>query len=244
MSARPQVYLILGAAGSGRREIVADLIEGGLGAGAVVQSMLAGGEAADPADARLGALTRWNWTDGRIAAPAPAAGATVFFVADGRRNPVDQVEAFHAWLEAGGGELARILCVVHCGLAARHPPLLAWFDACIHFADVVLFNRRDGVANKWYSDFRAHYAALFLPCLFEVVKAGRVANPALILEPQARRLSHFFDAEQDWEVEGGEDENEDEETEVEAHPEEDPYLQRRPGGRRVRELPDIAQFLA
>lgn len=244
MTDRPQVYLILGAAGSGRREVVADLIEGGLGDGAVVQSLLAAGETAGAADARLGTLTRWDWADGRIAAPEPAAGATVFFFADGRRNPIDQIEAFQAWLVGAGGELARILCVVHCGLAAQHPPLLAWYDACIHFADVVLFNRRDGVANKWYSDFRAHYAAQFLPCLFEVVKDGRVANPALILEPQARRLSHFFDAEQDWEVEGGEDEQAEGEVEVEAHPVEDPYLQRRPGGRRVKELPDIAQFLA
>jgi len=239
MSDRPQVYLILGAAGSGRREIVADLIEAGLGAGATVHSLLAETEAAGAADARLGTLARWRWADGRIAARLPA--ATVFFFADGRRNPVDQIEAFQAWLAAGGGELARILCVVHCSLAARHPPLLAWFDACVHFADVVLFNRREGVENKWFSAFRAHFAGQFLPCLFEVVKAGRVANPALILEPQARRLSHCFDAEQDWEVDDGEEETE---GEVEMHPVDDPYLQRRPGGRRVRELPDIAQFLA
>ena len=32
-SEKPLVYLILGAAGSGRREIVADLIDGGLAAG-------------------------------------------------------------------------------------------------------------------------------------------------------------------------------------------------------------------
>jgi hypothetical protein len=59
-------------------------------------------------------------------------------------------------------------------------------------------------------------------------------------------MSHFFDAEQDWEVTGG---NEDEnagagEEEVEVHQEEDPWLQRRPGGRRVRVIPDIAKYLA
>ena len=246
MSDRPLVYLLLGATGSGRREIVADLIEGGLAETGRVRCFLAAGEPADGCDSRLGELARWTWSDGRIEAPAPAGAATVFFFTDGRRNPVDQVEAFHAWLAANGGELGRILCVVHCGLAARHKPLLAWYDACVHFADVVLFNRRDGVANKWMSDFRARFAAQFLPCVFEVVKAGRVANPALILAPQARRMSHFFDEEQEWEVVGGEDEGEEapEEEEVEMQPEEDPYLQRRPGGRRVKEIPDIAKYLA
>jgi hypothetical protein len=82
-----------------------------------------------------------------------------------------------------------------------------------------------------------------------MVKAGRVKNPGLVLDPQARRMSHVFDEEQDWiftNAEGDEVE-EDEETEgdeeVEAKPEEDPYFERLNGGRRVKELPDIAAFL-
>jgi hypothetical protein len=107
----------------------------------------------------------------------------------------------------------------------------------------VLLNRREGLANKWLSDFQAHYAAQFLPCLFEPVKAGRVKNPALILEPQARRLSHFFDAELNWEITGDEEEEAEGDEEIETQPEEDPWLQRRPGGRRVKEIPDVADFL-
>ncbi len=249
MPDRPLVYLILGAAGSGRREIVADLIEGGLaedaagGPGPLV--LLSADEPPLPADARLGAVGRWSWAGGRIESPEFAGAAPVFFIADGRRNPVDQVEAFAPWLAGAGGELARIICVIDCALAERHRPLRAWFDACVHFADVVLLNRRDGVANKWLSDFQAHYAAQFLPSLFELVKGGRVRNPALILEPQARRLSHFFDAETDWKITGGADDDEggagDEE--VTAEPVEDPYLVRRPGGRRVKEIPDVAEYL-
>jgi G3E family GTPase len=173
----------------------------------------------------------------------------VFFVTDGRANPVDQLEALKAWIEAQGAELARIVCVVDCQLAERHPALRAWFDACVHFADVVLLNRREGVANKWMSDFQARFKSQFMPCLFEMVKAGRVKNPGLVLDPQARRMSHVFDEEQDWiftNAEGDEVE-EDEETEgdeeVEAKPEEDPYFERLNGGRRVKELPDIAAFL-
>jgi len=245
---KPLVYLILGAAGSGRREIVADLIEGGLGDGDRPLVLLPADEAAGAADARLGPAARWAWTDRRIESPAPAGATHVFLVADGRRNPVDQIEAFLPWLAANGGELARILCVIDCALAQRHPPLQAWFDACVHFADVVLLNKRAGLPNKWLSDFQAHYAAQFLPSLFERVKAGRVQNPALILEPQARRLSHFFDGEPEWVVSGTSEDAEDvegaegeEEVTVEAV--EDPYLQRRPGGRRVKELPNVADYL-
>ena len=257
-SEKPLVYLILGAAGSGRREIVADLIDGGLAAGSAGQpfdlaqsrqsalALLPADERAGEADARLGPLARWAWTDGRIESPDFAGATHVFFFTDGRRNPVDQVEAFQAWLAASGGELARILCVIHCGLVAQHKELLAWYDACVHFADVVLLNRREGVPNKWMSDFQARYAAQFLPCLFELVKAGRVENPALILEPQARRMSHVFDEEPNWEVTSadGEEEDEADEEEITAQPEEDPYLQRRAGGRRVKEIPDVAKYLA
>jgi hypothetical protein len=254
-SEKPLVYLILGAAGSGRREIVADLIEGGLAAGSAGQpfdlaqsrlsalALLPAGERAGEADARLGSLARWAWNDGRIESPDLAGATHVFLFTDGRRNPVDQVEAFQAWLAASGGELARILCVIHCGLVAQHKELLAWYDACVHFADVVLLNRREGVPNKWMSDFQGRYAAQFLPCLFELVKAGRVENPALILEPQARRMSHVFDEEPNWEVTSADGEEEDEE-EITAQPEEDPYLQRRAGGRRVKEIPDVAKYLA
>jgi hypothetical protein len=83
-----------------------------------------------------------------------------------------------------------------------------------------------------------------------MVRDGKVKNPALILEPQARRMSHLFDEEQDWiftNAEGEEideqEESEDGEDEIEAKQEEDPYLVRRNGGRRVKELPDIAKYL-
>ena len=142
MSEKPLVYLILGAAGSGRREVVADLIEGGLGAGGRALVLLSDGERAADSDARLGEPGRWHWAGDRIDSPELAGATHVFLFGDGRRNPVDQVEAFQAWLPASGGELGRILCVVHCGLVAQHKELRVWFDACVHFSDVVLLNRR------------------------------------------------------------------------------------------------------
>jgi len=248
---KPLVYLILGAAGSGRRDVIADLCEGGFDAADALAVMLPAGEAEDPADAKLPAVSRWTWSDGFILGTLPEGKDIVFFVTDGARNPVDQIEVFKAWVEAQGGELARVICVVNAQLAEKHPPLLAWFEACIHFSDAVLFNRREGVANKWMSDFLEHFKKQYYPCVFEVVKAGHVKNPALVLEPQARRMSHVFDEEVDLvftnsegeEIDEDEDTGEEGDEEIEAKPEEDPYFERRNGGRRVRELPDIAKFL-
>jgi len=248
-SEKPLVYLILGTTGSGRREVIADLIEGGLTEGDRAAVMLAEREPSAESDTRLPSVSRWTWTGELIEGSLPPEASHVFFVSDGAANPVDQVEVFKPWLEAQGGELARVLCVVDCQLAGKNPPLLAWFDACIHFADVALLNRREGVANKWLSDFQAHFKSQYIPCLFEFVKGGRVKNPGLVLEPQARRMSHVFDEEQDWiftDAEGDEI-DEDEETEgdeeVEAKAEEDPYFARLNGGRRVKEIPDVKKYL-
>jgi hypothetical protein len=184
-----------------------------------------------------------------VSGELPRTATSIFFFTDGAQNPVDQVEAFKPWLEAQGGELARVIAIVDCQLAEKNPALLAWYEACVHFADVVLLNRREGVENKWLSNFQTHFKKQFYPCLFEFVKDGRVKNPALLLEPQARRMTHVFDEEPNWVVtdsngeeidadeEGGDDED------LEVTPEQDPYLARRLGGRRVKELPDIAKYL-
>jgi hypothetical protein len=246
---KPLVYLILGAAGSGRREVVADLIEGGLAGGAKPAVLLASDEPASELDRKLSGLARWTWTGKTIDAALPPDATHLFFVAQGRVNPVEQIDVFKPWLEAQGGELARVISVVNCQLAEKNAPLLAWFEACIHFSDIVLLNRREGVANKWLSDFRAHFDDQFYPCLFELVKGGRVKNPALVLDPLARRMSHAFDAEQDWvftDAEGEEIE-EDEESEgdgeIEATPAVDPYFVRDAAQRRQKKIPDIAKYL-
>lgn len=245
------VYIILGSAGSGRRELLADLIADGLAPGDQPAVLLSDAEAPHSLDAKLPPGPRWTWQPGPPAAielEKPPLTGPLFLVADGRRNPVDQMEAFKPWLENNHAAVARVICVVDCTLASHHPALLAWYDACVHFSDVVLLNRREGVENRWLSGFLEHFRTQHLPCVFETVKAGRVKNPALLLEPQARRLTQIFDEEQDWvvtDLEGGELEEgeETEDEEVLAAPAEDPYLARRSGGRRVKEIPDIADFL-
>jgi len=239
------VYLVLGAAGSGRREVLADLIEGGLGEADRPAVLISEGEQPDPAEARLPGLARWRpLPELAVEADFPSDATHVFIMFDGRRNPVDQIEGFKAWLAERSAEVARVICVVDCHLAEQHPKLGAWFEACIHFSDVVLLNHREGIPNKWVGDFRARFEDKFYPCLFEYVKEGRVKNPALVLAPVARRMSHVFD-EQEWVVVDGDDEEDAEEgdEEVEMKPLEDPYLERRNGGRRVHEFPHIEDFL-
>jgi hypothetical protein len=235
---------VLGAAGSGRREILADLIEGGLGEGDRPAVLVSQEEPADAADARLPGAGRWRMRpEAGIEAEFPGDATHVFILTDGRRNPVDQIEALKDWLAGQAAELARVVCVVDCRLGERNPRLFAWFEACIHFSDVVLLARREGVSNKWIGDFRREFESRFYPCLFEYVKEGRVGNPALVLAPVARRMSHVFD-EQEWIVEDDDEEEVEDGDEDEMKPEEDPYLERRMGGRRVKEIPDIRAFLA
>lgn len=242
---KPLVYLILGSAGSGRRQVLADLIEGGLGESDRPAVLLSSTEGEDPIDAKLPDVSRWTLIpETQVEAELPAGATHVFVLFDGRLNPVDQIEGFKSWLGDRGMEVARVLCVVNCQLLEKNPKLFAWYEACIHFSDIVLLNQREGVPNKWIADFRGKFEAKFYPCLFEFVKDGSVKNPALVLAPVARRMSHIFD-EQEWIAEDEEDDEEEQEEgeEVEMKPDEDPYLERRTGGRRIHELPDIADYL-
>jgi hypothetical protein len=239
------VYLVVGAAGSGRREVLADLIGDGLGEKDRPAVLVSSTEWPDPADAKLANRGAWTLMPGnQVEAEMPADATHIFILLDGRLNPVDQIEAFKSWLADRAAEVARVLCVVNCQLLEKNPKLFAWYEACIHFSDVVLLNQREGVPNKWIGDFKGKFEHKFYPCLFEFVKEGSVKNPALVLAPVARRMSHVFD-EQEWIAED-EDDDEDEQKEgeeVEMKAVEDPYFERRNGGRRVLELPHIEDFL-
>ena len=90
---KPLVYVILGAAGSGRREVLLDLIAGGFGDDDRPVVLLAAEEPAAEIDAKLPGVARWGWTQaGSIEADLPEGATHIFFVTDGRRSPVDQME--------------------------------------------------------------------------------------------------------------------------------------------------------
>lgn len=267
----PLVYIILGASDSGRRGVLADLIDGGLAEGDRPAVLLSAKEPGCEQDAKFANVSRWSWHEGAIGAVLPPGATHVFFVTDGRLNPVDQIEALQAWLKVVQAELGRVITVVNCQLAEKHAALGAWYEACIHFSDVALLNRREGVANKWMSEFQARFKDLCFPCLFEIVKNGRVKNPVIVLDPQARRMSHIFDIDE-WtgiDLEGvefgteGADEPETEDDDKPAKgdgkkkghpnqspeddddwlPEKEPYFEMLPNGRRAKEIPDIGKYL-
>lgn len=242
----PSVYFVLGTPGSGRRALVRDLVENGLPAGDKAVVLLSESETAVAEDSSFGPaeVRRWQWTGPAFPRLKLPAGAAVFLLADPLASPIDQLEALKPWLQAQGAELARIFCVVDCQLAEKQPVLGQWFEACIRFADVVFLTNREGVANKWLSDFIKHYKSECYPCHFIQVKKGGLPNPALVLDPTPRRLTQYFEETEDYadlEIEG--DEPEEGEDDDDGLPEEEPYFVRMRSGRRVKELPDVRDYL-
>jgi len=240
-----EVYFIMGAEGSGRREVVRDLIDGGFDEDETVAVGWHDSEPEDPDAILLSqreATTIFQYDELSMASP-PMESETIFLLAPGRGNPLDAVESFLDWLSATGHMLARIITVVHCRLVQEHPMLELWHQACIHFSDAVLLNRREDVPNKWFTEFRHQFEQEAYPCLFELVKKGRVKNPALILEPQSRRLSLAFDTDIDAIDMLDIDEDNLPEEPLDLTRPTDPWLKRLPSGHLERSLPDITKFL-
>jgi len=245
---QPAVYFLLGTPGSGRREIVRDLVDNGLQPGDPVLVLLAQGELPDPAEEKLAQrpqtrVVRASWTAEKLPAVDLPAGGTVFFLADAQADVITQIESLRPWLLDRGAQLARIYTVVDCQFAEKQESLGAWYEACVHFSDVVFLTRRAGVANKWISDFLGHFEDDCSPALFLHVKKSGIENPALVLDPQPRRLSQYFDETVDFselEIETDDEEDDGAESGV---PEPEPYFERLRSGRRAKELPDVAKLL-
>ena len=161
----PSSYIILGATGSGRREVLCDLIRSTRADRTGVNAIyISEDERSSPHEEALRALDNttllfWRFQgDAEIVSDSiPNDTDIAFFVFDGLRSPVDQIEALKPWLERNNLSLARILSVVHCRLAFENPALAKWYEACIHFSDYVLLNRRTGVPNRWMREFQDYY---------------------------------------------------------------------------------------
>lgn len=249
------VYWMLGIPGSGRRRLLVDLIQTGFEAGERVGVLIDDAEPGAAATDALEELTgvgvvayRTN-PDKSLAVDLPEdPPETLFVLFNGARNPVDQVETWKAWMDPRRFQLARVITVVHCAFLSAKPETEPWFDACIHFSDVVLLNRREQADNSWVEAYRQRFKKRKLPCIVEYVKKDTVDNPAYILEPEARRMSLALE---DWEetpesfegipieIEGDADAIDDEDDPIPP----DPYLERMPGGRRRKVIPNIIDFL-
>lgn len=243
MPSTTPVYLIYGIPNSGRREILHDLIEGGLSRDQSVLYFRPAKEAASEFDAKIESLENtqvvaWELTEGKVKhGPISAAPEKVFFLSPGEADPADVAEALKSWIEHNDCELGRIITVVHCSFLSENSGSRAWFDACIHFSDVVLLGKREATNNKWVQSFHQSYRKTCAPCLIEPVIKGKARNPFTVIEPQARRLSLYFDKLLPIEEDAFDDEEKPEDTRP------DRYIERNEGGQRCYPIPDIRNFL-
>lgn len=242
MTQKPLIYVIMGAPESGRRELVQDLVQSGMDPEENVLVLVSAKEqslSTTKAEEVANAYTTgvWEWNGTALQLEIPEGFTKIFLITDGSISPVDQIEVFAEWLQSKEIDLGRIITVVHAQLASEHLELFRWYEACIHFSDVVLINKRENVPQKWLNEFTDHFKKEHYPCLIEQVKNGNVNNPALVLDPDPRRISLLFDELPALDA----DEAEEEEELEEDSP--DPYFIRQRSGRREKLLPEISDFL-
>ncbi len=244
MPQRPLVYLLFGVPDSERRSVLFDLVEGGLPAEEQVLYFHPRGEPGSPFDEQIEALENvtivdWEIRDSKVKhGHVSASPDRIFFLAPGSCDPADAAEALKAWTLHNDCDMGRIITILHCSFLKAQPKAKAWFDACIHFSDVVLLSRRDAVDNKWIKEFESGYRKACYPCQIELVTKGKAKNPPAVLEPQARRMSLYFDKL----IPIEDDEFEDEEQPDDLKP--DRYIERNESGQRVHPIIDINKLLA
>ena len=242
MSENPLVYVVFGLAESERRAVIFDLIDGGIGQDAQVLYFRPETELGSSYDEQLEALdnvsiVNWTLKDAKVRhGQISAAPEKIIFLAPGDSDPADAAEAIKTWCDHNSCDIARLITVVHCNFLQEKPQAQSWFDACIHFSDIVLLARREAVNNKWVKNFEERYTKNYFPCRFLLVKKGRVANPLEILDPEARRVSLYFDEL----IPIEEDEFEDELPEDQKP---DKYIERLESGQRAYPIPDIRKLL-
>ena len=253
--ADPIVYLILGSRGAGRRSVITDLIEFGT---EEAEKSLVALSAEEPNTSAFEVRKRevktveCSLVDRALDFEVPNGTNMIFVMADGAQSPAEFVYSFFLWIKKTGYELGRVLTVLDCELMSEHKDLDGWFDCCIHFSDIVLLSNRQNVSNKWVGELKDEYnKKRCFPCLFEYVKKGRLANPALALSPETRRISMVFEAEEPETefVEYAEDDEEElieEELEpsIAGDPEKDAYLKFVVSAKKESPIPDIRPFLS
>tara|TARA_B100001248_G_scaffold262589_1_gene259707 strand:- start:4087 stop:4812 length:726 start_codon:yes stop_codon:yes gene_type:complete len=236
------IYYILGTPNSGRKTLVQDLIQTGLPEGTHPLVLMADTEL-DSQTFTEAQVQAWKMDEGKIVTPDLEDNwDTLFFINEGSTNPVDQIEAFAAWLKEHDLTLTRAITLLDCHLAHKQPELAPWYQACVHFSDVVLLNFKNESQPKGFKEFLKLLKHECSPCLFETLKKGCVHNPAQILYPEARRLSHLFDDLDPLDsLDLDEDDLPTESFVLENAP--DPYLERLPTGQRCKSIPDIQDYL-
>lgn len=113
----PLVYLVFGAPNSGRREVIFDLIDGGIQKDQQVLYFRPNEEAACPHDEQIEALENvsvvdWQLKDCKVThGQITAAPEKIIFLASGTADPADCAEALKAWTDHNNCKIARLLTV-------------------------------------------------------------------------------------------------------------------------------------
>lgn len=222
--------VVLGAAGSGRREVADDLARFAWPEGVAVDVIPHGAGG-------------WTMEDGRPRLPAAGKGPAIL-ITDGRRSQVDQMEALVAAAPAAGWSIRRMVAVIDLPLLHRHPELEPWFRSCLHFADAAVLARRWEVPNAWLSEFQRMLAEDYRTCLACVLpRTGGLPRPAELVEGEPRRASLALDdLDAVDEMEFDEDNLPEEPFDLVRKA--DPYFARDANGRREILVPDIGPILA
>ena len=198
MAKSPKVYLILGPNGSGRRAVLADLVDS-LQSESSVLYFEHRDEIINDYDSSLknmDALSTvlWSVVDSKIKHESISISpSSIFFIAPASIDIADVMEGLKGWLGKNDCQLTRIITVIDCKSLNENNSQNSWYEAAVHFSDMVLLNRREGVSEKWIKNMVTEKKKQFHPTRFELVKKNRVKNPLDILDAQTYRTSLYFD---------------------------------------------------
>lgn len=193
-----KVYLILGPNGSGRRALLADFIDS-LESESSVLYFKHKDEIINDYDSSLESLKSvttvlWSVNDSKIKHDSISISpSSIFFIAPASINLADVMEGLKGWLNKNYCQLTRIITVIDCKSLSENNSQNSWYEAAVHFSDMVLLNRREGVSEKWIKDMVTERKKQFHPTRFELVKKNKVNNPIDVLDGQAYRTSLYFD---------------------------------------------------
>ena len=198
MAECPKVYLILGPNGSGRRALLADFIDS-LELESSVLYFKHRDEIINDYDSFLESLDKvstalWTVEGSKIKHESISASpSSIFFIAPASINLADVMEGLKGWLSKNNCQLTRIITVIDCKSLNENNSQDSWYEAAVHFSDMVLLNRRENVREKWIKDLVTKKKKQFHPTRFELVKKNRVNNPIDVLDSQTYRTSLYFD---------------------------------------------------
>lgn len=177
-------------------------------------------------------------------------GYTVFWLLDPNENLADSIENVVEILDDAEIAPAKVLTVVDCQAAEAHSVVQKYYQACIHFSDVVLLGNREDVSQKWLREWQESYRKACYPCDFHMIKkGGNLVEAQQIFYPDIRRITQVFDPSDEevaldpmllpeWEASF----DPDDETGQPPPTESDPWLARHPNGAREQIIPDISPY--